>query len=639
MKWIRNFAMITALVLLAFSVTKAVWAQPVISSSIVPQYIQGRNGTNTQRIPVAYWVSISGLTANATYRYFNQVVRSSDSQTSSGAGNVIYAISGGFTRTSSPGLSTAGTYGEFTTDAGGVYNGWFITEPTGNARFVPGQFVFFRIMLNDGAGGTTVATRLTTPDSLRVLMLGTTTADSVGTGLRTHTQASPRDFVLLYDNTSGTGRPLAGTFLESDGTDNSTGNSYISFYADSVNLIDGAFGTIIPNLNGNGVRRVERRSATGEILAFNQSGTGIWPSGANTVNPTGGATAVVLIAADVPLTSGENSAPAITLVNRDPLSPAANIVVTVTALITDVDGSISSAAVFYDAGAGFLSLTMFDDGTHGDGEASDGRYGALLPGQPTATTVRYYVEATDNASATVRYPADAPDQVLRYLTDRTRPLLLINEFMAQNTHTIQDNHAEWADWIEIFNAGSETVQLEGIAMTDDYSDLQKWQFPDTTIPAGGVLLVWADEDVNDPEVHAGFKLSTSGEQIALCDLADYGGAVLDSISFGPQTADISYARQCDGGANWVFVGTPTPRASNGMCPPLSVTVSLIDNDVTLRWLPTPGASEYQVYRLFAPEDGLEQGDLVATVTEASVTLAGEAATHPRAFYTVVAARP
>ncbi|MBU1984064.1 hypothetical protein KJ815_06625, partial [bacterium] len=103
---------------------------------MIPQYIQGRNGTNSQRIPCAYWVSISGLTANATYRYYNQVARSSDSETTNGAGNVIFANSGGFVRTSSPSLSSAGNYGEFTTDGIGSFGGWMITEPTGNARFV-----------------------------------------------------------------------------------------------------------------------------------------------------------------------------------------------------------------------------------------------------------------------------------------------------------------------------------------------------------------------------------------------------------------------------------------------------------------------------------------------------------------------
>ncbi|RPH92376.1 hypothetical protein EHM69_12880, partial [candidate division KSB1 bacterium] len=164
-------------------------AEPTIAESIVPRFIQGRNGTNSQRIPCAYWVRIGGLTANATYRYFNQVVRSSDSPTTDGAGNSIFANPDGFVRTSSPSLSTAGNHGEFTADGSGSFAGWMVTEPTGNARFIPGGFVFFRIMLNDGADGTAIAFRLTTADSLHVLKLDAESSDSSGTGLRANTLA------------------------------------------------------------------------------------------------------------------------------------------------------------------------------------------------------------------------------------------------------------------------------------------------------------------------------------------------------------------------------------------------------------------------------------------------------------------
>jgi len=626
-----KIAGILASILLILS---AASAQPAITQSVIPQYIQGRNGTNSQRIPCAYWVSISGLTANATYRYFNQVVRSSDSQTSSGAGNVIFANSGGFTRTSSPSLSSAGNYGEFTADASGIWSGWMITEPTGNARFVPGAFIFFRIMLNDGAGGTSVATRLTAADSVRVLMPGTTATDSTGTGIRGNTLAAPRDFVLLHDNIAGSGRPVAATLIESDGSDNSAANNYIAFYADNVNLSDGAFGAILPNLNDNGVRRVERRSLSGNVLAFNQNVSGIWPSGANTVNPTGGETPVVLTIDDVPLNSSENSPPSISQVTRIPLAPAANASVTVVAYITDSDGTVFSAILVYNAGAGDQSLSMHDDGFHDDSAAGDHWFAAQVPGQPTLTGVLYYLEAVDNSGASVRSPIDAPTHVLSYLVDRPQPVLRINEFMAQNTATIQDPTGEWADWIEVFNAGSAEVNMGGIALTDNFSDMRKWTFPDTTVPPGGVLLVWCDEDDGDPGLHASFKLSTGGERIALSDLEEYGGTILDSLTFGTQSSDVSYARICDGGPAWDFDSTPTPDAHNGICVPLTLTVWVNSDDVSLHWQPSPGAVRYDVYRFSNADDPMAFGSLITTATDTMVTLIGEAGLYTRAFYSV-----
>jgi hypothetical protein len=279
---------------------------PILTSVILPQVIEGINGTNANRIPFAYRVRISGLLPSATYRYTNQITNSADGAATSGSGNCIFAsATGDFVRTTGPSLATAGAYGTFTSNASGIYEGWFVSEPTGNARFVPGKYVFMRIALNDGGTGTTVAVRLTTSDSVRVVKLDTAISDSTGTGLRCTSSSAARDFVFAYSNTGGTGRPISGTFVESDGTANTTANSYASFYATDVDAVSGAFGVVLPNSLANGVRRIERRSlATGAILATATDADGVWPSGASTINPTGGTTAIVLTGIDVSLVTG-----------------------------------------------------------------------------------------------------------------------------------------------------------------------------------------------------------------------------------------------------------------------------------------------------------------------------------------------
>ena len=128
---------------------------PALTEVVMPQYLQG--GNSSKRLPFAYLVAISNLLPNATYRYYNQVVIGSDSATSDGAGNCIFAAaSGSFGRTTGPSMNSAGNYGTFTTDANGSYTGWFISEPTGNAgKFgTPGTQDYMRIMLNDGNGST-----------------------------------------------------------------------------------------------------------------------------------------------------------------------------------------------------------------------------------------------------------------------------------------------------------------------------------------------------------------------------------------------------------------------------------------------------------------------------------------------------
>ena len=178
-----------------------------------------------------------------------------------------------------------------------------MTEPTGNAtRFATaGTQIKMRIILNDGNNGTTAATYLTTTSYVTVKAIDTTAASA--TAIRGTSSADPKNFVLLYDNTSGTGRPIAGTVIEGDGVDNSTANSFASFYATSVNEVSGAWGTLIPNTLANGVRRIENRAkADGSLVAFSTDSDGTWPSGVITVNPNGGESTVLVIAStDAPL--------------------------------------------------------------------------------------------------------------------------------------------------------------------------------------------------------------------------------------------------------------------------------------------------------------------------------------------------
>ncbi|MBK9290169.1 MAG: T9SS type A sorting domain-containing protein [Bacteroidetes bacterium] len=269
---------------------------PTLTEVLLPQYIQGINGTNNDRIMYAYRATLSNLLPNSTYRYINQIVDGTDGPTAGGAGNVIFVNSSGtFTRTTSPSLATAGAYGEFTTDANGVFTGWFVNEPTGNVRFTPGNNVQMRIRLNNGAGGTTAVTYLTTTNTVKVLNFGTTSGSATqGTALRAESNFMPGNFAFLYDNTSGTGRPLYGTPIEITGLDYSA-TTWAAFFRNNVVGDDGAFAAIIPNQNANGVKLIQQRNfADGAVAGSFSSNNGQWGT-ANTVNPSGGTSNVIVI--------------------------------------------------------------------------------------------------------------------------------------------------------------------------------------------------------------------------------------------------------------------------------------------------------------------------------------------------------
>jgi hypothetical protein len=146
-------------------------------------------------------------------------------------------------------------------------------------------------------------------------------------------------------------------------------------------------------------------------------------------------------------------------------------------------------------------------------------------------------------------------------------MLFINEFMASNTSAsgIHDEYNGYDDWIEIYNIGDSPVDMAGMYLTDDLGEPTKWEIPSgspsqTTIPANGYLVFWADDETSEGPRHTNFKLSAGGEEIGLFDTN--GVTELDEIVFGEQTANISYGRYPSGEENWRFFPFPTPAADN-----------------------------------------------------------------------------
>ena len=130
------------------------------------------------------------------------------------------------------------------------------------------------------------------------------------------------------------------------------------------------------------------------------------------------------------------------------------------------------------------------------------------------------------------------------------PLPAINEILAANYSTAADPQGEYDDWIELHNAADVPIDLGGMYLTDDVENPTAWQIPAGTIlGAGGYLLIWADNDLAAPGLHASFELDAAGDQIALFDVD--GRTLVDALDFGRQTPDVSYGCDPDGSANWV----------------------------------------------------------------------------------------
>lgn len=135
----------------------------------------------------------------------------------------------------------------------------------------------------------------------------------------------------------------------------------------------------------------------------------------------------------------------------------------------------------------------------------------------------------------------------------------VNELVADNETGATDEEGKFEDWIELYNGSAAAVSLAGYTLSDDPARPDKWPFPpEASIPAGGYLIAWCDEDQEDGPLHTNFKLARTGETISLYDA---GGTLVDEVTYPELTDDQAYARRADGNAEFV-IQAPTFASSN-----------------------------------------------------------------------------
>lgn len=138
---------------------------------------------------------------------------------------------------------------------------------------------------------------------------------------------------------------------------------------------------------------------------------------------------------------------------------------------------------------------------------------------------------------------------LRFQALEARLLLaaqpIVTEFLASNDDGLLDDNGNSTDWIEIFNAGDESVDLAGYTLTDDPALADKWTFPSVTLPAQEFLVVFAGTDENPStgtDLYTGFGLNSSGEYLGFYDPASAPLTEFGSLAseYPEQRSDVSY---------------------------------------------------------------------------------------------------
>ena len=146
--------------------------------------------------------------------------------------------------------------------------------------------------------------------------------------------------------------------------------------------------------------------------------------------------------------------------------------------------------------------------------------------------------------------------------------VVISEFMAVNSKTLEDLEGSTPDWIELYNGTAGAISLNGYYLTDNALAPNKWAFPATaSIPAGGYLIVFASGKANRippppaTEFHTNFTLGGGVGYVAL-KKDDGGGGYLNvsSYNYPNQRSDVSYGLY--EGTSVGFSAMPTPGKLN-----------------------------------------------------------------------------
>lgn len=372
--------------------------------------------------------------------------------------------------------------------------------------------------------------------------------------------ASGEDWIELY-NSLDISKDISGYFIYDNQSNKYTLPSGTSIPAKG-------FLVLLCNDLGTGLNTNFKLTSSGEtVFLENVSGVlidrvefpelsagpsyGRYPDGSDNLAISGATTKGV--------TNGNSQAPAIVRVERSPVVPALNQSVTITTTLAS-NFSVSSVTLFHRFNAGaYAEIRM---------SLSGSVWIATIPASATTGKVEYYVEATGTNGKMSYEPAMAPGKTKSYLLN-TDPLpqLFINEFMAFNTACCPDQDggmAEFDDWIEIYNAGNTAIDVGGMYLSDNKTNPFGSKIPTdnptaTTIPAGGYLVLWADNSTDQGPLHLNFGLSNAGEDVGIYYL---DGRTIDEYTFGAQNENKSMGRTTDGASTWKIFNSPTPGQKN-----------------------------------------------------------------------------
>ena len=147
----------------------------------------------------------------------------------------------------------------------------------------------------------------------------------------------------------------------------------------------------------------------------------------------------------------------------------------------------------------------------------------------------------------------------------------INEVSAANGVYVNE-YFKRNDWVELYNNTNQSIDVEGMYISDDLKKPKKYQIANvqspmvngqsaTIIPAHGYLVIWCDKLTPLTQLHASFKLAAEGGDVVLTARDESWS---DCLTYTAMNEDQSVGRYPDGASDVYAMNIPTISKSNIM---------------------------------------------------------------------------
>ena len=134
--------------------------------------------------------------------------------------------------------------------------------------------------------------------------------------------------------------------------------------------------------------------------------------------------------------------------------------------------------------------------------------------------------------------------------------LSFNEYMSHNKGSVYVDDGGYYDWVEIYNNSELDLNLEGLYLSDDSKNLNKYKIPNVIIKGYDYLVIYLTGGTKvENKICANFKLSDKDEKLIISG----NGKIIDEVNIVSLDKNVSYGKKDN---EWLYFLTPTPGKEN-----------------------------------------------------------------------------